>query len=121
MSTPKADAESSDKAIKRACRTGLPTQERGSVWVKLAGAGDRSRFYLSALETVFGAGNTKPTKVYRVRSACFVQLCALANVLQFGQCHLNNPAPPSLRDPCCAWWCFACGEFITRLLFRFPT
>jgi hypothetical protein len=59
----------SEKAIKKACRLGLSNAERPAAWMRLANAADREDYYLSALEKVFGAGNIKPTKVYRVRRA----------------------------------------------------
>ncbi len=59
----------SEKAIKRACRLGLTNAERGLMWVKLAGATNREEYYHAALEKVFGAGNIKPSKVYRVRAS----------------------------------------------------
>lgn len=56
----------SEKSIKRACRLGLTNAERAVMWVRLAGATNREDYYLAALEKVFGAGNIKPSKVYRV-------------------------------------------------------
>ena len=59
-------AASSEKLIKHACRHGLST-DRGNIWMRLASATDSEERYLLAVERVFGAGNEKPSKVYRVR------------------------------------------------------
>jgi hypothetical protein len=78
----------SEKSIKRACRLGLTNAERALMWVKLSGATNREDYYLAALEKVFGAGNIKPSKVYRVSLYVLVCVSACARPRARWQRHL---------------------------------
>lgn len=58
-------AASSEKQIKESCRHGL-ANDRGNIWMRLAGATDSEERYMAALEKVFGPSAEKPSKIYRV-------------------------------------------------------